>query len=233
MSENNKTTPVQKLVIGAESVISTPEVKPEVKTTVTEVIQEVETKVEAGSDQSKDPKQDIPMVTQAINPLITDVQTLKMIKSLSFWAKLVAIFQFIGAGFMIIGSFIYIFGIITIPLTFFYWILAGFMIWAFVKVWQASNKFMNLALVETQESFNSNTLQGLNSLKTFFKIQGIMIIVEICMAIAIIIGLLLFAFIFAGNPDFQKSLKNPYSLSSASSINKSNIDESLGTDAGF
>ena len=246
MSENNKTTPVQKLVIGAESAISSPEVK----TTMSDMPDNLESMVDVTENNISNTSeekivvnntseedvvttnniQDIPMNTNPVNPLITDPQTLSMLKSLSFWTKFVSVFQFIGAGFIAFAGLVYIIGIITIPLTLLYWILAGITVWTFVKAWQAANNFRSLTQVESQESFNSNTLKGLNNLKTFFKIQGIMIIVGLGFLVLAIIGGIFFGVWALNNPGFKKSLENPYSTSITSPNYNNGTDFGQSTD---
>jgi hypothetical protein len=126
------------------------------------------------------------------NNLITDVETLKMIKGLNFWAKFMAVWQFIGAGFLIVSGLIYVITIIFIPLSLIYWVIGGLSIWIAFKLLKATNKFNNLSKVSNQEGFNSNVLQGMNELKSYFKIQGILTIVGIALFFLAILLVIIF-----------------------------------------
>jgi hypothetical protein len=135
MSENNPKE-VQKIIIDADSnnnpssiiidsdSISNTRVEDTQKATT--IIKDEESTT-LGQGEKEAPQQ--VKKIQSNDNLIKDEETLKMLKSLSFWGKFQVIIGFISAGFLILAGLIYIIGIITIPITIVYWVAAGISIW--------------------------------------------------------------------------------------------------------
>lgn len=141
------------------------------------------------------------------NNLIKDEETLKMLKSLNFWSKFHIILGFISSGFLILAGLIYVFLIVTIPLSIIYWIIAGITIWLLTFLYKAFGKFNELTEVKTQDEFNVKTLEGLNYMKSYYKITGIFNIVSFVALILLFVLAIVLLFTFGNNPEFLQSLQ--------------------------
>ena len=189
-----------------ESTINTTESKHEEQVFVEEKIAQVT--IEDNNVQSMDVKKtETPKQTIPNNNLIKDEETLKMLKSLAFWSKFHIILGFISAGLLIFAGIIYIFLIITIPITILYWIIAGITIWLLVKLYKGFSKFEQLTDVKTQDDFNVKTLEGLNYLNSYYKITGIFQIISFALGMLLIVVGIVLLIAFGNNPSFQESLK--------------------------
>ncbi len=175
---------------------------------------EQESKTEKVVEVVEISKQNIPN-----NNLIKDEETIKMLKSLAFWSKFHIILGFISAGFLILAGVIYIFLIITIPITIIYWAIAGVSIWLLIKLYKGFGKFEQLAEVQTQDDFNTKTLQGLDYMKSYYKITGILQIASFVFLILMFVVGIVLLIAFGNNPAFQDALKNANSQSAISPKN--------------
>jgi hypothetical protein len=146
------------------------------------------------------------------NNLIRDEETLKMLQSLNFWSKFHIILGFISAGMLFLVGFVYIFLIVTIPLTIIYWIMAGISVWLLMYLYRSFNKFNELKTVKTQDDFNNNVLQGLDLMKSYYKITGIFSIISIVSATVLVIGGIIFLAMYSSSPEFQSFLATQKTL---------------------
>jgi hypothetical protein len=141
--------------------------------------------------------------------LIKDEETLKMLRGLNFWSKFHVILGFISAGMLFLVGFAYIFLIVTIPITIIYWIMGGISVWLLTYLYRSFSKFNELTTVKTQEEFNNSVLQGLDSMKMYYKITGIFNIASLVLLVVAIIGGIFFLILFGSSPQFQDFLSNP------------------------
>jgi hypothetical protein len=149
---------------------------------------------------------------QETNNLIKDEETLKMLKSLNFWSKFHIILGFISAGMLFLSGLAYLFLIVTIPLSIIYWIIAGVSVWLLTYLYRSFSKFNELRTVKTQEDFNNNVLQGLNLMKSYYKITGIFSIISLILASILIILGIVFLVLYSSNPEFQSFLASQQTM---------------------
>ena len=248
MSDNN-TNPVQKLVIGGEplkksvlteatkttevvesmdesqEVVSSSMEKMESKTEMMEMIEKDDTSEKIIINQEKSA---VSKPQMSNNNLIKDEETIKMLKSLNFWAKFQIILGCVSVGFLILIGTVYAFTIILIPVTLFYWALAGLTIWLLITLYKSISKFNELAEVKTQDDFNIKTLEGLNLMKTYYKINGIFTMVSLGLLALVIVGGIILLIVFGSNPAFQKGFSEGLQSTGNPSLISTKDTEFLG-----
>jgi hypothetical protein len=143
---------------------------------------------------------------------IKDPGILRVFGSYALWLKIFAIFNFISAGFLILTGIIYVFTIIGIVISVIYWAIAGLQIWLNINLLQGAKNIEALKTCQTQEQYNSLTIENLKCTGLYFKVCCIMTMVGFGL---VVVGLM-FLMVIGLTGGFQ-NFDNLRSFSSSSS----------------
>jgi len=116
-------------------------------------------------------------------------EQINKLKSYSFWIKFIAILSFIGVVPTIIVGIVLAIILIGIPI-----LLVGiFMIYINLKLWRASKALDSIVDNNNQQSFNSNGLEFMVNVGSYYKITGIIMILSWVGSIILIILAVIFS----------------------------------------
>ena len=137
----------------------------------------------------------------------------KVVKGTAFWAKLLAILLYVGAGFFTLIGLSALVTLILAPFSLFYLAGAGLYIFFGIKLWEMSTKTKQLTEVNKESDFIQKSMEIQGVFRTILKTLGISTIIYIgLLAIAVMVLIFFSTAALSGykNYDNNRVIDTPY-----------------------